>query len=143
MKATLCAVYFIVSVSLLMITFRIDEYLSNSTLSRTSTIISYIILGFLLSGIAAYLAPWITHLLFPKLREWAEAIATSGIIFVLLCCISVLFGPFGVDIPGTRIRGIFFSEFKFVSFIVYDGILLALLGGTLRRLVKADPRASG
>jgi hypothetical protein len=93
-------------------------------------------LGFLLSVIAASLAPWITHLLFPKLRGWAEAITTSGIIFVLLCCISVFFGPFGVDIPGTRIRGIFFAEFKFLNFIVYDGILLALLGGLLRRFVK-------
>jgi uncharacterized membrane protein len=138
MKVALFTLYFAISVALLMLTFRIDEYLRNSTLSKTSTIISYFILAFLLSVIAAYLAPWVAHLLFPKLREggWTEAIMIGGIIFLLLCMIGALFGPLGINFPGTRIRGIFFSEWKFINFILYNAIVLALLGGVLRRFAK-------
>jgi hypothetical protein len=137
MKAVFFGMYFIVSVGLLMLTFSITGYLSNTTLSKTSTVLSYFILALLLT-IAAYLATWISRLLFPKLREggWADVTATAGVIFLLLCLLSAIFGPFGVDIPGTRIRGIFFAEFKFLNFIVYDGILLALFGGIVRRFVK-------
>jgi len=138
MKIVHFAVYFAVSLALLMLTFRIDQYLRNSTLSKTITVASYIILAFLLSLIAVYLVPSVTCLILPKLLEggWADAIMTAGIIFVLFCAISVLFGPVGVDLPGTRIRGIFFAEWKFVVFILKNGAPLALLGGILKLFAK-------
>jgi len=37
--------------------------------------------------------------------------------FVSLAVISVLLGPGGYDVPGTRLNGIFFSEFEFLNFM--------------------------
>jgi hypothetical protein len=138
MRIVFVTTYFVVSLVLLMLTFRIDEYLRNSMLSKTSTIVSYLILALLLTIVAAYLAPWAAHLLFPKLSKgsWAGVIAIAGITFALFCVISALFGPVGLDLPGTRIRGVFFSEWKFTNFIFYDAVLLALFSGVLRRFGK-------
>jgi len=139
MKTALSVGYFVASLALLMFTFRIDYYLQNSTLSKTSTVASYVILALLLTFVASFLAPKIMRLLFPRLSEKGNiiaAIAIAGIIFILLCAISVLFGPFGLDVPVTRIRGIFFSEWNFIRFILYDAIFLAFLGGLLTSLAK-------
>ena len=37
--------------------------------------------------------------------------------FVSLSLIAFLLGPAGFDVPGTRLNGIFFSEWKFLNFI--------------------------
>lgn len=143
MKAVSFGVYFVFSVCLLMLTFNIAEYLSNTNRSKISTISSYIILALLLSIIGAYLVPWVVRFLLPKLSGsgWVSTGIISGIIFLLLCLVSTIFGPLGVDIAGTRIRGIFFAEFKFLNFIVYDAMPLAFLGGILDRFVKSYPRS--
>jgi len=138
MKITLFFLYFVASIVLLMLTFRIDEYSRNSILSKASTIASYVILAVLLTFVASFVAPAVTQLLFPGLRGRgvANAMATAGMIFLLFCVISALFGPLGLDIPGTRIRGIFFSEWKFINFVLYNAVLLALLGGVLTRFAR-------
>jgi hypothetical protein len=42
----------------------------------------------------------------------------SGILsLALLCGLALLMGPCGADLPGLRVRGIFFSEWKFAVFI--------------------------
>ena len=139
MKIGLFVLYFMAAVMLLMLTFRVDEYLQNSTLSKLSTIASYIVLAGLLTLIASFLAPGLTHLLFPRLKGRGgpmDIAATAGITFLLFCLISVLFGPLGFDLPGTRIRGIFFSEWNFMNFVLYNAILLAILGGILNRFAR-------
>src|SRR5262249_2525950 len=105
---------------------------------KASTIASYVILAVLLTFVASFVAPAVTQLLFPGLRGRgvANAMATAGMIFLLFCVISALFGPLGLDIPGTRIRGIFFSEWKFINFVLYNAVLLALLGGVLTRFAR-------
>jgi hypothetical protein len=141
MKAPIFTLYFTISIALLTLTFRIDEYLRNSTLSQTSTIVSYVIVALLVSVIAAYVAPWTARLLFPSLPTggWAHATTTAGISFLIFCLVSALFGPLGVDVPGTRVRGIFFSEWKFTNFILYDGVPLAILSGVFRWvLLRSD-----
>ena len=35
----------------------------------------------------------------------------------VLCATSILLGPFGLDVAGLRIRGIFFAEWEFVRFM--------------------------
>jgi hypothetical protein len=57
-------------------------------------------------------------------------------IFVLFCVVSGVFGPLGLDVPGTRIRGVFFSEWKFINFILYDAIFLSFVAGILRRYAE-------
>ncbi len=136
MKTAFAGLYFGASLVLLMLTFRIDEYLQNFTFTKSSTVASYVILAFVLTLLAYFVAPWLTRLLLPKSEasNTARALATAGIAFLVLCVMSVLLGPLGVDIPGTRVNGIFFSEWKFINFILYDGIILALLAGLLTKL---------
>src|SRR5215471_9772642 len=96
MKIKLFVLYFVVAVMLLMLTFRVDGYLQNSTLGKVSTIASYIILAVLLTLVASFLSPLVTHLLFSRLRERGgtmDTAATAGITFLLFCLISILFGP--------------------------------------------------
>lgn len=141
MKLPLVSMYFLVSLALLMLTFRLDEYLQNTMLSKTSTVLSYSVLAFLLTIIAAYLAPWSAHL-FSKLSKgsWIDVLTTAGISFALFCLLSLFFGPLGLNLPGTRIRGVFFSEWKFTNFIVYDAVVLAFFAGILRRFAEHPAR---
>ena len=69
------------------------------------------------------------------------AFSTSIGAVVVVC---VLFGPGGWDWPGTRLRGIFFSEWNFVAFFIYAGIPACLLTTVAeffrqRRLARVGP----
>jgi len=44
---------------------------------------------------------------------------------------AVVFGPMGLDVPGTRVRGIFFAEWKFVTFFFYAAAPVSMLAGLL------------
>lgn len=135
MKTFSFAIYYLVCVAALMTTFPIDEYLRNFRFTAASTIVSYLLLGLALSIVAVYIAPWIVSHLFPRLRRspWADTFLTAVTTFFIFCAFSIFFGPFGLNLLGTRIRGIFFAEWKFVTFIFYDGVLLSILAAGLRR----------
>lgn len=134
MKTFFFAIYYLICVAVLMTTFRIDDRLRNFRSGPARTIASYCLLALLLSVIAVYAVPWIVSHVFPRLhrKPWADAFGTAVSTFVIFCMLSISFGPFGLDIPGTEIQGIFFSEWKFLNFIFYDGLLLSILGGVLR-----------
>jgi len=41
--------------------------------------------------------------------------------------LAIVFGPLGVNIPGTRVRGIFFSEWEFINFVFCVSIPVAIV----------------
>jgi hypothetical protein len=49
--------------------------------------------------------------------------------------LSMMFGPSGANIPGTRVRGIFFAEWMFVVFFVNVGLPLSALASLLQLLL--------
>jgi len=57
--------------------------------------------------------------------------ATGLTLFSLLCFASAIFGPLGFDPPGVRLRGIFFSEWKFDNFDLYVALPVSVLNGLL------------
>jgi hypothetical protein len=58
-----------------------------------------------------------------SLGRLAAVLAVSCSALALVC---IGFGPYGLNIPGTRLRGIFFSEWMFVNFFFYVGLPLAV-----------------
>lgn len=63
--------------------------------------------------------------------------AVAGSVFAVL---AFVFGPTGFDIPGTRVRGIFFAEWKFVTFFFYVGLPVALTTATTAFLSRNSTR---
>jgi hypothetical protein len=83
--------------------------------SRRTTLASYLLAAFLVASMAA-----ITTAL--CLRALKRSLLLSTVMcfvamFVSLSLIAFLLGPAGFDVPGTRLNGIFFSEWKFLNFI--------------------------
>jgi uncharacterized membrane protein YozB (DUF420 family) len=58
-----------------------------------------------------------------------SAILCSVTIFVVAILLSLLFGPGGLNLPGTRVRGIFFAEWRFLSFLPYVAAPVAFTAG--------------
>ena len=54
---------------------------------------------------------------------------------------ALILGPFGFDIPGTRARGIFFSEWNFMTYTIEVSAPAAILAGFVTWLmVRRDQR---
>ena len=140
-KISQFTVYYSISVVLLMLTFRVDIYLKNFTFSTVRTLGTYFVLAFLLTAIAIYVVPWIVSHLLAHIETsgWIDVMMTVLITFCLFCIMSISFGPVGANFPGTRTRGIFFAEWKFLNFLFYDALPLSLLAGAVRRFERWDP----
>ncbi len=91
------------------------------------TMASYVVLASVMAGIGCWLSPLVSNRLLTRTSSWA-ALAGLGFALTLvsLVVLAISFGPYGLSIPGTRIRGIFFAEWKFVNFILYCAIPFAI-----------------
>jgi len=112
-------VIFIVCLGLLFIAYPWATYHGNFHFGWRPTLISYLIVAALM-GIGAGL----TDVLLKKLTlsTAVRGVICGAIILSFAALVAVLFGPMGLDIPGTRVRGIFFSEWQFINFLGYIGI---------------------
>jgi hypothetical protein len=83
--------------------------------SKGMTLASYLLAAFMVASMATVA----TVLCLRAFREspLLSAVMCGVAVFVSLSVIAVLLGPTGLDVPGTRLNGIFFSEWKFVNFI--------------------------
>jgi hypothetical protein len=87
------------------------------------TVVSYLIVAVFIGLVAGAIELLLRNLMHPGL---ASDVLCGAILFILIVITSILFGPYGLDVPGTRVRGIFFSEWNFLSFIVFVGGLVSL-----------------
>jgi hypothetical protein len=117
-----------------MFTYRVDHYIRWFTFPPAITIGSYIALAVLLLLIGDAVTLWVPKLFINAQLGQGWRLASLFAAYVLL---ALLFGPFGFEIPGTRIRGIFFAEWKFVTFIFVDAI--PLLGVYYFLLIRPSP----
>jgi hypothetical protein len=88
------------------------------------TLFSYVIVYLLVLAVCAGVAPKVAAKFCktPVTRAVLQA-ATGVLCFAIL---SFICGPIGFDLPDIRLRGIFFSEWKFVNFFFYVGLPAAL-----------------
>jgi len=80
--------------------------------------------------IGAMAVPLIVHRILPRARS--RNVFNSGIItFVILTIMAIFFGPYGFNIPYTRVSGIFFSEWSFAIFILQIALPFSFISAGL------------
>jgi hypothetical protein len=119
MKTHTCAVLsgvvmFAVALLLLQIEYPWSTYAAFH-FSKWMTLISYLAAACIVAAAAAGVTALCLRLTRGSLL--LRAVMCCVGVFVFLAVLSVLLGPGGYDVPGTRLNGIFFSEFEFLNFI--------------------------
>ena len=121
-------VEFAASLALLQVEYPWSIYAAYS-FGKGITLISYGLAALLVAVVAAMAT-------FFCLRAFRGNLLLSFIMFcagmfVSLSLIAFLLGPAGIDVPGTRLNGIFFSETKFINFIFMVAAPVSVIGAAL------------
>ena len=119
MKILTCAnlsgvVAFAVALILLQIEYPWSTYAAFN-FSKGITLVSYLLAAVIVAAIAAITTGFCLYAF--KRSLLLSAVMCCAAMFVSLLLIAFLLGPAGFDVPGTRLNGIFFSEWKFLNFI--------------------------
>jgi hypothetical protein len=130
MRAAATLIYFLVACGALMVTFRIDEELKNFRTPRSIIIASYLLVAATMTIVSLWVAP-LAGRLFKHDNLWVSVPLVGLFSVVCLCLVAVLFGPVGLDFPGGGVRGIFFAEWEFIKFILYDALPMSVVGALL------------
>ena len=121
--------YFATSLVLLFVIYPWSIYYENFTYGWLETILAYILIGGVVTLIGGFLSPKLCTLCFSNKRNcFIMKIILS---YILFSCLALIFGPVGISFFNTRVGGIFFSEWKFITFLIYVALPLALLSGLL------------
>jgi len=72
-----------------------------------------------------------------NVEAWLSVILAGMLSLACLCFMAIVFGPIGADIPGLRVRGIFFAEWKFMNFILVDAVPMTIVAVFLNRIVAS------
>jgi hypothetical protein len=99
----------------LQIAYPWNVYYGNFKFGWWYTMASYVLLAGILGVIAGSTA--IVLPTKPSVHRAARGIAGGVATLVLTSLLAILFGVAGFHVPGTRIQGIFFSEWQFIRFI--------------------------
>jgi hypothetical protein len=102
-------------------------YFGNFTFGFGITLASYLIVALVVGLVAS--AVTFSLSLYRTMPAIGQALMTGVAMLATLCVLALIFGPFGLDIPGTRARGIFFSEWKFATFTSEVSAPAAILAG--------------
>jgi hypothetical protein len=97
--------------------------------SKGTTFVSYMLAALIVAAIAA-IATALCLRAFKRSLLVSVLMCCAGI-FVSLSLIAFLLGPVGFDVPGTRLNGIFFSEWKFLNFIFMVAAPASIVGTAL------------
>lgn len=118
------AVPLVLPAALLVWAYSPKTYFRHFNLPFSVTLASYVIVYLLVVVVSVVLAPQVARRVGRGVivRAFVQAIVAAFIFAAL----AVVFGPIGFDVPGTRVRGIFFAEWKFMNFFFYVGLLVAL-----------------
>lgn len=111
-------------------------YFYNFSYGWWITMWSYLILALIMGIIGAVLVPVVLHRKIYRdvINEiWINIFA----IFCVLAIMAVLWGPMGwINIPRTRLFGIFFSEMKFLNFIFFVAPPFAFISSIINIVSK-------
>lgn len=133
MKTNTCVILsgvvaFVTSLVLLQVEYPWSIYAAYS-FGQGVTLVSYGLAALLVAAVAAIAT-------FLCLRAFKGNLLLSFVMFcagmfVSLSLIAFLLGPAGFDVPGTRLNGIFFSEWKFINFIFMVAAPASMVGAAL------------
>ena len=130
-----------VALVLLFWQFPWSVYYQNFNFGFGVTLWSYVTTS-LLVGLLSVSVPVMVGVAFHRkawgFRQPVLCFIIASLVFGVLC---VVFGPYGFDVLSLRIRGIFFSEWKFVSFFFAVGLPLALLSGVTGKFLFSQDAA--
>ena len=118
-------VAFLAAVAALGIVYPWSTYYENFEFAWWTTLSAYLLVAGVL-GIAA----GVSSQFLAGLSRFPPAIRGLGcglVIFAVSVLLAFAFGPMGMTVPGTRLRGIFFAEWRFISFLVYVGAPVAII----------------
>jgi hypothetical protein len=115
-------------------------YYENFEFGWWPTMASYLLVSCGLGAIAGIIAGLIVKRSFSA--GWRGVVGGAAV-FAIASLLARVFGPLGFNIPGTRVRGIFFSEWRFLGFIgkaaFSTGVFAALLYAGLLRGPATEP----
>lgn len=127
---THAGVVFGLSLIALFLAYPWSVYHGNFDYPWPRTLSSYLVLAGLVTSACSVLPWWVKDM---KMGGPVQRRAVGPtLVFVGACGMGLLFLTMafggiglGLDVPGTRIHGIFFSEWKFATFLFYVGAPLA------------------
>ena len=109
---------------LIVVAYPVTTYFRYFDFPFIVTLSSYVIVYLLVVVVCAWVAPNAgAKLSKTPVTRTALRVGISVLCFAIL---SLICGPGGLDVPHTRLGGIFFSEWKFVNFFFYVGLPSAL-----------------
>jgi hypothetical protein len=114
-----------VCLGLLFLAYPWSIYYGNFNYGWGTTAGSYLLLAFLVGLIGAILVGALSF--FKKMPSAGQCILAGVLSFVALSAGSILLGPGGLDLVRTRVSGIFFSEWKFVTFDLEVALPISIL----------------
>jgi hypothetical protein len=120
---------FVICFAALQIVYPWATYYGNFEFGWWRTMISYLLVAVLLGIIA-----WICASLFlgrPTGSPFVRGVGCGLTTFVFAVMFSLLFGIAGLNVPDTRVRGIFFAELEFVNFIGCVALPVAIFSAAL------------
>lgn len=91
--------------------------------------ISYITISAISFLLTAILIPLLFRLLRSRLTRIQNSMLCSVASMMVFTILSVGFGPYGWEIPGTRVGAMFFMEWTFLNFMIKIGPIFSLLSG--------------
>ena len=92
-----------------------STYYGNFNFPFEITFLSYIAVALVVGLTASVIAFALSR--FRIMPALGQGVMTGVLMVAALCILALLLGPSGFDIPGTRVRGIFFSEWNFLTFV--------------------------
>jgi len=111
---------------------------------KVETLLAYVLTATSMTFIAAGVRVLVRKIV-PEARQLVAVAVGAIITFLALVILAFAFGPGGANVPGTRVRGIFFAEWSFVLFILlsipFAVVAMVLLNLPLRfgKRAKASP----
>ena len=123
------AVFFAAASLFLGLAYPPSTYLRYYHFGKAQTIFTYVIVALLTTLISSWVAPKTATVLLRAVTKskWAGAVVTGVTALMIQALVSFGFGPGMWDVPGTRIRAFFFSEWDFLIFLGHVASPMAFL----------------
>ena len=125
MKAAKLFLTFLAAFAALQMVYPWQAYYGEFKFGWATTLVSYLVLAGIMAGLGGLVSPRVVgKLVNAPGQGWKRSLLVALACFLLLVGLALLFsGPgLSLNVPETRIQGIFFAEWKFVNFILQIGL---------------------
>lgn len=142
MKASAATMCFMLALGLLLWEYPWSTIHGRFGYGRSESIVAYAATALVMTGVALLIQGVVGRLMSDSARTVLKTVATWMATLTALGVVGLVFGPLGINIPGTRVRGIFFAEWQFVAFFLVT-IPYALVSAVVLTLAgrhQHDPR---